>query len=128
MYELMQTLWFGEPGPLTGDLFAEDAVVETPFAPPGHPPRREGRQAILDGLNPQRAAFPIRIDGCRTRAVHDTADPETIIVEYDLTATSTRTGRQATAPFIGVLTVRDGRIAVWREYQHTLAIQQAVAG
>jgi uncharacterized protein len=31
------------------------------------------------------------------------------------------------AAFIGVLTVRDGKVALWREYQNTLAIQQALA-
>ena len=32
-----------------------------------------------------------------------------------------------TAAFIGVLTARDGKIALWREYQNTMAIQQALA-
>ena len=30
------------------------------------------------------------------------------------------------APFIGVLRTRDGKLVHWREYQHTLAIAQAV--
>jgi uncharacterized protein len=28
------------------DLFAPDGVIESPFAPPGVPPRLEGREAI----------------------------------------------------------------------------------
>src|SRR5690349_11222488 len=97
MFERMQTQWFGTPGPLSGDLLADDVVIEVPFAPPGRPVRIEGRQRWLDLVNPQRASFPLRFDGCRTRAVHDTADPSTIVVEYELTATDTVTGRQGSA-------------------------------
>jgi ketosteroid isomerase-like protein len=126
LFEQMQQQWFGRPGVLTGELLADDVVIETPFAPPGRPTRIEGRQRWLDHVNPQRATFPLRFGGCRTRAVHDTTDPATIVVEYELTATDTRTSRQGTAAFVGVLTVRDGKITVWREYQNTLAILQAL--
>ena len=127
VFQQMQQQWFGQPGQLTGELLADDAVIESPFAPPGRPTRFEGKQLWLDFANPQRAAFPIRIDACRTRAIHDTTDPNTIVVEYELTGTSTITDQQATAAFIGVLTVRDGKIALWREYQNTMAMQQARA-
>lgn len=127
MFEQMQRQWFGRPGALTGELLADDVVIETPFAAPGRPTRVEGRQRWLDGVNPQRVAIPLRFEDCATRAVHDTADPETIVVEYELTATNTNTGKRGTAAFIGVLTVRDGKITRWREYQNTLAMQQALA-
>jgi uncharacterized protein len=127
LFEQMRQQWFGRATALTGELLADDVVMEAPFAPPGHPTRIEGRQRFLDIANPQRAVFPVRFDDCRTVAIHDTTDPSTIVVEYELTGTSTRTDRQATAAFIGVLTVRDGKIALWREYQNTLAIQRALA-
>jgi ketosteroid isomerase-like protein len=126
MFEQMQRQWFSRPGPLTGELLADDVVIETPFAAPGRPTRVEGRQRWLAGVNPQRTAIPLHFDGCTTRAVHDTADPDTIVVEYDLSATNTNTGQRGTAAFIGVLTVRNGKVALWREYQNTLAIQQAL--
>ena len=127
VFQRMQQQWFGEPAPLTGDLLTEDVVVETPFSPAGSPNRRiEGRQRFLEVINPQRAAFPVRFDGCRTLAVHDTTDPDTIVVEYELTGTSPVTDRPATARFIGVLTTRDGKIARWREYQDRAAIAQAL--
>jgi ketosteroid isomerase-like protein len=44
-----------------------------------------------------------------------------------LNATSTTTNHRAAAPFIGVLRVRDGKIAGWREYQDVPAIQRALA-
>jgi uncharacterized protein len=127
LFQQMQQQWFGQPGALTGDLLADDVVIEAPFAPPGRPTRYEGKQKWLDFANPERGAFPIRIDASRTRAIHDTTDPNTIVVEYELTGTSTKTNQQATAAFIGVLTARDGKIVLWREYQNTMAIQQALA-
>jgi ketosteroid isomerase-like protein len=127
LFQQMQQQWFGQPSALTGDLLADDVVVEAPFAPPGRPKRFEGRQQFLDFANPQRAKFAVRIDACRTTAIHDTTDPNTIVVEYELTGTSTKTNRQATAAFIGVLMVRGGKVALWREYQNTMAMQQALA-
>ncbi|MFC4057024.1 nuclear transport factor 2 family protein [Planomonospora corallina] len=126
MFQRMQREWFGRPAELTGDDLAEDVVVEIPFAPPGLPARIEGRQRFLEFVNPQRAGFPVRFDDCRVTAVHDTADPGTIVVEYELTGTSVKTDRRSTAAFVGVLTVRDGKISLWREYQNTLAVLQAL--
>ena len=127
LFDQMRDQWFGRPGPLTGDLLADDAVIETPFAPPGRPTRIVGRDQFLTFANPQRETFPLHIDECRVTAIHDTTDPATIIVEYELTATAPRTGHQGSSAFIAVLTARDGKIAVWREYQNTLAMQQALA-
>jgi uncharacterized protein len=127
LFHQIQQQWFTRRGPLTGDLLTDDVVVETPFAPPGHPNRTEGKQRWLDIANPQRAAFPIDIDACRTLAIHDTTDPNTIVVEYELTGTSTKTNQQGAATFIAVLTAREGKVARWREYQNTMVLQQAQA-
>lgn len=124
VFARMQEAWLG--GRDDGDLLAEDVVTEAPFAPPGHPKRREGRDNVLSFYRPQRAAFPVRFEEVRDVVVHETADPEVIVVEYTLAGTVTTTGRRGSAPFIGVLRVRDGRVAGWREYQDALAIAQAV--
>ncbi|MEV3920343.1 nuclear transport factor 2 family protein [Actinomadura coerulea] len=126
LFQQMRQRWLDHPASFIGDLLTDDAVVETPFAPPGHPTRFEGRQRFLDFAAPQRAALPLRFDDCRTIAVHDTLDPDTIVVEYELTGTNTKTAEQSTAAFIAVLTARDGKVARWREYQNTLAIMQAL--
>ncbi|GAA4369084.1 hypothetical protein GCM10023088_18770 [Actinomadura verrucosospora] len=126
LFGQMQQRWLDHPASHIGDLLTDDAVIETPFAPPGHPTRFEGRQRFLDFAEPQQAAFPVRFDACRTLAVHDTHDPNTIVVEYELTGTNTQTAKQSTAAFIAVLTARDGKVARWREYQNTLAIIQAL--
>jgi uncharacterized protein len=116
-----------EGSPLTGRL-AADAVLEVPFAAPGRPRRIVGGAAIEAHTSAARAGFPVRFEECRNVVVHETADPQVIVVEYELVGSMpTADGeRRAAAPFIGVLHVRDGEIALWREYQDTLAIAHAL--
>ena len=97
-----------------------------PFAPPGRPRRIEGREEFLAFAEPQRAAFPVRFEEVRDVVIHETANPEVIVVEYELAGTVTTTGHRASAPFIGVLRVRDGKTVHWREYQNVLAIAAAL--
>jgi uncharacterized protein len=110
-----------------GTLAADDIVVEMPFAAPGRPRRIAGRDQLVATATAGRAALPVRFDEFRTVVIHDTADPEVIVVEFELAGMITTTGRLAAAPFIGVLTVRDGKITRWREYQDTRAMAAALA-
>src|SRR5215469_4945847 len=126
VFARMREQWLGNAVEPMGSLLADDAVVETPFAPPGRPRRFEGREEFLAFAAAGRAGLPVRFEECREIAVHDTADPEVIVVEYELAGTVTTTRRRAAAPFIGVLRVRDGQVAGWREYQDAVAIAHAL--
>ena len=99
--------------------------MEVPFAP-GGPRKWVGRDEWLAFAVPARAGFPVRFDRFTKLAVHETADPEVAVVEYELAGEVVTTGERGSARFIGVLRVRDGRIAGWREYQDTYAIQHAL--
>ncbi|MEU4691177.1 nuclear transport factor 2 family protein [Actinoplanes sp. NPDC023714] len=127
IFDRMRARWLAGAPTFTADMLTDDVVVETPFAAPGHPTRTAGREQVLAYTEAGRAAFPVRFDECRDVLVHQTADPSVIVVEYELVGTHVVTGVSAAAPFIGVLTTRDGRLAHWKEYQHTLAIAQALA-
>jgi uncharacterized protein len=126
VFARMKQQWLGNSVNAMDSLLAEHAVIEAPFAPPGRPRRFCGREEFLAFARAQRASFPVRLEECREIAVHDTADPEVIVAEYELTGTVTTTGYRANARFIGVLRVRDGQIAAWREYQDTAAIARAL--
>ncbi|MFC6023473.1 nuclear transport factor 2 family protein [Plantactinospora solaniradicis] len=126
IFDSMRARWLANLPTYESDLLADDVVLETPFAAPGRPTRTEGKQRVLEYTQASRAAFPVRFDDCRNVVMHETGDPEVIVVEYELVGTHTATGVTASAPFIGVLRTRDGKLAHWREYQHTLAIAQAV--
>jgi uncharacterized protein len=126
-FDRMKQQWLGPIGPLDDEHLADDVVVEFPFAAPGRPSRIEGRARFAAFADPQRAALPIRIDACDATAFHQTLDPGTFIVEYELTATHLRSGKRATAAFIAVLTLRDDKVVLWREYQDTAAMTRAMA-
>jgi ketosteroid isomerase-like protein len=127
IFARMATTWLSDDPVLDFDRFTEDAVLEMPFAPPGRPSRIVGRDAIAHHLTAARpAVMPVRFEYCTETAVHETADPDTIVVEYELGGTILATGERASAAFVGVLGTRDGRIALWREYQNVPAIAAAM--
>jgi uncharacterized protein len=126
VFARMKQQWLGNSVDSMDSLLAPDAVIEGPFAPPGMPRRFEGREEFLAFARPERARLPVQFVECRETAIHDTADPEVIVVEYELTGTVTTTGHRASAPFIGVLRARDGQIMAWREYQDTAALARAL--
>ena len=126
VFDRMRERWLANETTFDDESLTEDVVLEMPFAAPGRPARIEGRAGVLAFIRAGHAALPFRFDDCRTLAVHDTADPATIVVEYELAATMTATGVSAAATFIGVLTVLEGRISCWREYQNPLAIAWAL--
>jgi uncharacterized protein len=124
LIDRMGQSWLGDPAAMD-DLLAEDVVIEVPFAA-GGPLRWDGRAEWLAFAGPSRAGFPAKFDRFTKLAVHETLDPEVAVVEYELGGVITTTGQRAAARFIGVLRVRDGKIAGWREYQDTFAIRQAL--
>jgi ketosteroid isomerase-like protein len=112
---------------LTDGLWADDLVVESPFAPPGRPNRIEGLAAFKELAEAGRRQLGLRFEGFHDVVVHETADPRTIVVEYRLTATAPG-GGAGSLPFVTVLGVdAEGRIARWREYQDSAAMQAALA-
>ncbi|MEW9530841.1 nuclear transport factor 2 family protein [Microbispora sp. NPDC049125] len=110
-------------GPLE-TMLADDGVVETPFAPPGAPRRIQGREAFAAWAVPQREALGgrIRFTAVRDVVVHQTADPQVAVIEYEVEGVREADGMRAAAPFAVVVRVRDGRVALWREYQNPLAM------
>lgn len=119
-----QRLLTGSSAGLDTSLLADDAVVEMPFAPPGVPRRVEGREAFAAWAAPRRKALAGRLHFTAVRdvVVHETADPELAVVEYTVEAVREPDGLRAAAPFAVVVRVRDGRVALWREYQDPAAM------
>lgn len=108
------------------ELNAEDVIVEWPFNPPGRPRRIQGRAEMLALATAGRASLPVRFEEFRNVVVHETADPEVIVVEYEMVGRLTATGRTAAAGFVQVLRVRDGKVVHLREYQDVLAMSAAL--
>jgi ketosteroid isomerase-like protein len=107
-----------------GRVYAVDAVHEFPFTRPGVPSRLEGRDQIVNFMSASWRAGPLKYERYRTLAIHDTGDPDTIVVEQEALGTSDATGEFA-LPNIVVLTVNDGQIVHLRDYVNVVAAAAA---
>lgn len=107
-------------------LWAEDGVLEFPFAPPGYPRRVEGRAAVHEYLR----AYPDLLDvrEVTDKVVHRAVDPELAVVEFEVAGFVVATGRPYRLRYIAVITVRDGAIRHYRDYWSPSAAAEAMGG
>jgi len=103
-------------------LYAEDAVVEHPFAIP-EPSRLVGREQLREHFA-AGAGIPVEMEA-RNVVVHETKDPEVIVAEFEYHGQSITTGRTFTVAEIWVVRARDGRIVASRDYGNHLAFAVA---
>jgi ketosteroid isomerase-like protein len=102
------------------DLFTEDGVYECPLVPDGHrlPRRLSGRAAIRDGIGAHHRepgpAGTLNLPQSRY-VLHDTADPETFIVEID-TVFDAPDGSRTAYSLVQIFRIREDRIALLRDY------------
>jgi ketosteroid isomerase-like protein len=106
-------------------LMAPDGYIEWPYRPPSVPARLQGREAIRGHLS--RATGFIKFDEYRNVVIHQTTDPEVIIVEYDAHGTVVPTGAPFEQTIIAVFRVRDGQILSYRDYINPLRLMEARA-
>ncbi|MFJ4691794.1 nuclear transport factor 2 family protein [Streptomyces sp. NPDC088766] len=104
------------------DLWAEDGVMEFPFAPDGWPRRLQGREAVAAYMR----HYPDHIDlhDFPDLRIHQTTDAQTIVVEMRGVGRLAASGAPFDMTYIAVVTVRDGRIASYRDYWNPLAVQE----
>lgn len=107
-------------------LWATDGVMEFPFAPADFPQRLDGRAAVTEYLRDYTDHVDLRT--ITSRKVHQTLDPEVVIVEFAVDGTAVRTGRRWRLSYISVITVQAGEIAHYRDYWNPLAAAEAMGG
>ena len=100
------------------NLCTDDVIFEFPFAPPGRPSRVEGKRALDEYL----AAVPSRVefDQLSDLETHQTVNPDVAIFEMTATGRVKDTDEPYEMSYVVVLTVRDGRIAHYRDYWNPL--------
>jgi len=101
------------------DLYADDAVVEIKLTPPA-PMRILGREALAGHLASMTKG-PLRFE-VRSAVIHETADPETIIVEYQYFGTNTATGDTREINNIQLFRSRDGKLVETHDYHDHYAM------
>jgi ketosteroid isomerase-like protein len=108
------------------ELMAPDGLIEWPYRPAGVPAGVRGRAEIRRFLT-AAANSPIVFDEYRDVVVHETLDPEVIIVEYEAHGKITTTGAPYRQTIIAVFRVRDGQIVSYRDYLNPLTLAEAHA-
>jgi uncharacterized protein len=101
------------------ELYAEEIDVSHPFDPlHGAPVRsREELRRRFQAL----AARPRERRRVGNVTVHETADPEVIVAEFEYQGTSPDTGEAYALPAIFVMRVRNGELVSSRDYHDHLA-------
>jgi hypothetical protein len=105
-------------------LFAEDVIFEFPYAPDGLPKRLEGSAALaahLARLGPLLSFGTMELGNVY-------ADGATVIFEFSCTGKGLATGAPYDQAYVSVVTVRDGRIAHYRDYWNPLVVLTALGG
>jgi hypothetical protein len=107
-------------------LIAPDGYIEWPYRPPGIPGRVAGREQIREFLTGQAKGL-VRFEEYRNTVIHETTDPEVVIVEYDAHGTVIATGAPLHQAIIAVLRIRDGLVVSYRDYLNPLVLAETLA-
>lgn len=104
-------------------LWAEDAVIEFPYAPPGSPLRLKGKQAIFNFF---KDSFKyVKFLAWSDFQIYPMLAPDTIFVEFRGIGEVIETGRPYKQVYCGLLRMKDGKIAFYRKYLNPLIVQEA---
>jgi len=109
------------------NLMAPDGCIEWPFRPAGIPGKLQGREEIRAFLTEAAKGF-VRFSEFRDVVVHETVDPEVVIVEYHAIGTVLDTGAPFSQTVIAVFRVRNDLVLSYRDYINPLPLAEALAG
>lgn len=103
------------------DQFAEDGVYEAPFALGDTPSRFDGITEIRTHLGAENPMANLLEFHKVSVDVQQSIDPEVVTVEFRIEGKSLGTGELFAFPSsIGVIRVRDGKIAYYRDHANIL--------
>ncbi|MFJ6688824.1 nuclear transport factor 2 family protein [Streptomyces sp. NPDC091294] len=101
-------------------LWADDGVMEFPFAPEGRPRRLAGREAVAAYMR----SYPDHIDlhDFPEVRIHETTDARTVVVELRGVGRLVRTDAPFDMTYIAVVTAENGRFTSYRDYWNPLVL------
>jgi ketosteroid isomerase-like protein len=112
------------------DLWADDGVLEFPFAPAGRRSRYVGKADILAYMKAVavRMAGRIRSEGLDYFHVHAMRDPATTCLEMGVRGRILETGAPYLQKYISILEMKGGKLVLYREYWNPLVSMDANGG
>jgi len=102
------------------ELYAEETDVVHPFAPLGEGPITS-RAELREHFTPPDGAPLLPKRTVENVVIHETADPEVIVAEFEYHGDAVDTGERVVISGIFVMRVRDGEIVSSRDYLDHLA-------
>jgi uncharacterized protein len=108
------------------EMFAEDGIMEFPYAPPGRTTRLEGRAAVAAYL--QSVVGEIAFDRMSIPSVHRTSDLGVFVLEFKAFGRGLKTGEPYEQTYISVVEVSGGHIVRYRDYWNPLVLLKATGG
>lgn len=118
--DLIQSHVANVGNPIHPEIYAEDVVMEFPYAPKHHTGRREGKAGILTFLTNIGVYFKAVQMG--EPQILLTTDPNVAVVEVHGQSVSAETGKPYSQNYISIVTARDGQIVHIREYYDPIQV------
>lgn len=112
------------------DLWADDGVLEFPFAPPGRRSRYAGKPDILAYMKAVavRMAGRIKTEGLDYFHMNPMLDPSTFCLEMGIKGRILETDAPYLQKYISIIETRGGKLSLYREYWNPLVSMDANGG
>lgn len=107
-------------------LWAEDAILEFPYAPDDRPNRYEGREAILRYMSATTES--IAVDSVTELTIHEQLAPEELVVELAIDGRLLHNGARYQQRYVTFFKFENGLIRHYREYWNPLITIEAFGG
>jgi hypothetical protein len=108
------------------EMMSEDFVMEFPYARPGMKTRIEGRTDVVAYL--MTVAGSVSVDTVDDITVHETGDPEVVIVEFAAHGRALKTDEPYEQRYISVIRARGGRMVHYKDYWNPIQGLKAQVG
>jgi len=112
------------------DLWADDGVLEFPFAPAGRRSRYVGKVDILAYMKAvaARMAGRIKSEGLDYFHMHPMLDPATFCLEMGIRGRILETGAPYRQKYISIIYTKGGKLSLYREYWNPIVSMDANGG
>jgi len=112
------------------DLWADDGVLEFPFAPAGRRSRYVGKADILAYMKAvaARMAGRIKSEGLDDFHMRPMLDPSTVCLEMGVKGRILETGAPYLQKYISIIETRGGKLSLYREYWNPIVSMDANGG
>jgi ketosteroid isomerase-like protein len=123
LFDALEGLERGDVKPWV-DMFRDDGVMEFLFAPPGYPSRLDGKAAIAECMR----TYPdhLSIERVVRSGVYHCGN--VTVAEFACDATAVAGGNTFRMDYVGLLTVVDGKVKLYRDYWNPLVAIRAMGG